>query len=82
MKDGGFASWKRTTARTLAVVFKRGVGAYETNPQSVRPSVSSADQWAFARVNSYLYALEKEKFRSGKHDTDLLPKQHPMSTKK
>ena len=81
MEEGGFAEWKRTTARTLAAVFKRGVGAYNTNPESVRPTVNSADQWAYARVNSFLYAVEKEKFRSGKHDTDLLPEEHPMSTK-
>ena len=72
---------KKTSLRTLKVVFKRGVGAYRTNPQSVRPSVSSEDQWAYARVNSYLYALKNGKFRSGKHDTDLLPEGHPMSSK-
>ena len=35
-----------------------------------------------ARVNSYLYALKNGKFRGGKHDTDLLPEGHPMSSKK
>jgi len=80
--EKGMSDWKRTTARTLGVVFKRGVGAYNTNPGSVRPSVSSPEQWAYARVNSYLYALKNEKFRSGKHDTDLLPSEHPMSSKK
>ena len=80
-KVGDTAS-KRTTLRTLISVFERGVGAYRTNPQSVRPTVTSSDQWAYARVNSYLYALRNGKFRSGKHDTDLLPKGHPMSTKK
>ena len=73
---------KRVTLRTLIAVFRRGVGAYNTNPQSVRPSVRSSDQWAFARCNSYLYALRNGKFRSGKHDTDLLPEGHPMSSKK
>ena len=73
---------KRTTYRTLQTVFNRGVGAYRTNPQSVRPSVTSEDQWAYARVNSFLYALRNGKFRSGKHDTDLLPSGHPMSSKK
>ena len=57
------------------------MGAYNTNPQSVRPSVSSADQWAFARVNSFLYVLRTGKFRGGKHDQDLLPKGHPQSSK-
>ena len=73
---------KRTNYRTLQTVFNRGVGAYRTNPQSVRPSVRNEDQWAYARVNSFLYALRNGRFRSGKHDTDLLPSGHPMSSKK
>ena len=77
----GDAASKRTSARTLAAVFRRGVGAYKTNPGSVRPTVKSADQWAYARVNSFLYVLRNGKFRSGKHDTDLLPSGHPMSSK-
>lgn len=75
------AATKKTSTRTLVAVFKRGVGAYNTNPGSVRPTVSSADQWAYARVNSFLYVLRNGRFRSGKHDTDLLPKGHPQSTK-
>jgi len=80
-KVGDVAS-KRTNLRTLSAVFNRGVGAYKTNPQSVRPNVSSPEQWAYARVNSFLYVLRNGKFRSGKHDTDLLPKGHPMSSKR
>lgn len=72
---------KRATLRSLVSVFKRGVGAYHTNPGSVRPSVKSPDQWAHARVNSFLDALKKGKFRGGKHDTDLFPKGHPLSSK-
>ena len=72
---------KTTTKFRLAVVYWRGIGAFRTNPASVRPSVSSPQQWAMARVNSYLYALRNGKYRSGKHDTDLLPKDHPMSGK-
>ena len=72
---------KRTTADTLAKVYVRGIGAYETNPESVRPGVNSPEQWAMARVNSFLYALRNLRFRSGKHDTDLLPEAHPMSSK-
>ncbi len=72
---------KKTNLRTLSTVFRRGVGAYKTNPGSVRPNVKSPEQWAYARVNSYLYALKNEKFRSGKHDTDLFPKGHPLSSK-
>lgn len=72
---------KRTTVSILFEVYERGIGAYRTNPSSVRPSVSSPQQWAMARVNSFLYALKNGKFRSGKHDTDLLPEGHPMSSK-
>lgn len=81
-EEVGDVASKRTNVRTLISVFKRGVGAYETNPESVRPNVTNADQWAYARVNSFLYALRNGRFRSGKHDTDLLPEGHPMSSKK
>jgi len=63
-------------------VFRRGVGAYQTNPGSVRPTVTSAEQWAYARVNSFLYVLRNGRFRGGKHDQDLLPRGHPQSSKK
>tara|TARA_R100000773_G_scaffold1465_3_gene2157 strand:- start:1451 stop:3562 length:2112 start_codon:yes stop_codon:yes gene_type:complete len=75
---------KRTTLRTLEAVFRRGVGAYNTNPSSVRPAVrrqGGADRWAYARVNSYLFALRTGRFQGGKHDTDLFPKGHPLSSK-
>ena len=68
----------RVTYKKLEKVFERGVGAYKTNPDSVRPNVTSPEQWAYARVNSFLYAMEKGKYRGGKHDTDLLPKDHPV----
>lgn len=70
---------KTTTKFRLAVVYWRGIGAYKTNPSSVRPSVTSAEQWAMGRVNSFLYALRNGRFRSGRHDTDLLPDGHPLS---
>jgi HK97 family phage portal protein len=73
---------KRTTPGVLSDVYVRGIGAYRTNPSSVRPNVSSPEQWAMARVNSFLFALRNGKFRSGKHDQDLLPSGHPMSSKK
>jgi hypothetical protein len=72
----------RTNARTLAAVFKRGVGAYRTNPGSVRGNVSSADQWALARVNGFLHALRTGRFKRKPYDQDLLPSSHPLSSKK
>lgn len=71
---------KRVTLRMLAAVYKRGIGAYKTNPGSVRPSVSSPEQWAMARVNVFLKAVRTGKFQSGKFDTDLLPDGHPLKT--
>ena len=75
------AASKRTTYRTLLTVFERGIGAYKTNPASVRPNVGSPEQWAYARVNSFLFALRNGRFQGGKHDTDLLPESHPLSSK-
>ena len=72
---------KRTTLRTLEIVFERGVAAYKTNPSSVRPNIGNAESWAYSRVNSFLYVLRNLRFRGGKHDTDLLPEAHPLSTK-
>lgn len=72
---------KQTTLRKLKICYNRGIGAYSTNPGSVRPQVKSAEQWAQARVNSFLYALRNLRYRSGKHDTDLLPPKHPMHGK-
>lgn len=74
------AASKRTTKFKLAGVYWRGIGAYKTNPQSVRPNVTSAAQWAMARVNSFLYALRNGKFKGGKHDLDFLPKSHPLAS--
>ena len=74
---------KRATLRMLEAVFRRGVGAYRTNPPSRadRPTVRGPEQWAYARVNSFLYALRTGRHRGGKHDNDLFPKGHPLSSK-
>ncbi len=69
---------KRTTPGTLGDVYDRGVGAYYNNPESVRPTVKSPEQWGLARVNSFLYCLKNLEFKGGKHDTDLLPESHPL----
>lgn len=36
----------------LQTIFNKGVGAFFTNPQSVRPTVKSPEAWAFGRVYS------------------------------
>jgi len=72
----------KATLRMLIAVFNRGVGAYRTNPGSVRGNVTSADQWAMARVNGFIRALKTGKFRRKPYDQDLLPSSHPLSSKK
>ena len=72
----------RATLSMLISCFNRGVGAYNTNPQSVRPTVTSSDQWALARCNSLLYALRTGKYKNKPFDTDLLPRNHPLSSRK
>jgi HK97 family phage prohead protease len=81
LEEVGDDARKQTNMEVLEQVFDRGIGAYKTNPESVRPGVTSPEQWAYARVNSFLYALRNLRFRSGRHDTDLLPEEHPLSTK-
>jgi len=64
-------------ARILQEVYNRGIGAYKTNPQSVRMKGTfqkgvnapasmklSKEQWAYARVYSFLDG-------NPKHDNDL-----------
>lgn len=48
----------------LQTIFEKGKGAYKSNPQSVRPSVKSPEQWAFARV----YAAVNPKSKAYKID--------------
>jgi hypothetical protein len=64
----------------LSSVFQRGLGAFNT---SHSPKVRSASQWAFARVNAYLYLIKNGRPQNPKYTTDydLLPKKHPKSKK-
>tara|TARA_Y100001937_G_C7072186_1_gene308950 strand:- start:308 stop:583 length:276 start_codon:yes stop_codon:yes gene_type:complete len=54
----------------LQTIYNKGVGAYKTNPQSVRPNVKSAEQWAMARV----YAAINPKSKAYKIDKSHLKK--------
>lgn len=69
------ADGRRVTMNMLRQVYDRGVGAYRTNPESVRPNVKSPEQWAMARVNSFLRIVSGSK--KANHDRDLLPSGHP-----
>jgi len=77
----GNVNSKKVTLSMLQQVYNRGIGAYRSNPSSVRPNVASAEQWAFARVNGFLQAVRTGKFKRKPFDTDLLPKGHPLASK-
>lgn len=68
------------TVGQLKSVFQRGLGAFNT---SHSPNVKSPSQWAFARVNAYLYLVKNGRPENAKYTTDydLLPKKHPKSPK-
>lgn len=53
----------------LKQIFEKGEGAYYNNPSSVRPSVKSPQQWAYARVYSAVMGG-----KSARIDKDLLIK--------
>lgn len=64
----------------LKSVFQRGLGAYNV---SHSPLVKSASQWAYARVNAFLYLLKNGRPDNKNYTTDfdLLPKGHPKADK-
>ncbi len=43
----------------LKTIYEKGLGAYFSNPSSVRPQVKSPEQWAFARVYASIYTGSK-----------------------
>jgi hypothetical protein len=47
--------------RILDQVFDRGVGAFKTNRSAVRPQVKSAEQWAYARIYSFVMGGRTQK---------------------
>ena len=73
---------KRVTRSMLEKVFNRGIGAYRTNPESVRRTVMGPEQWAIARVNAFLFAVRTGRYRRGRFDRDLLPSGHPLKSSK
>ena len=70
--------------KILDEVYDRGIGAYKSNPQSVRTKEGKKDpkaplsrkmskeQWAMARVYSFVNKVEGK--RKLNHDTDLAEK--------
>ena len=58
----------------LETIFDKGVGAYYSNPQSVRPTVKSPEQWAMARIYSAVMGGKASKIDA----THLIKKLKPI----
>jgi hypothetical protein len=78
----GNVSSKRVDFQTLLKVFNRGIESYRNNPVSSKNPNHSEEEWAIARVKGFLHALKAGKFKRKPYDTDLLPTENPLSTKK
>ena len=68
---GRIANLAKMPTKALREVYRKGLGAYNTNPQSVRPQVSSAQQWAMGRVYSF---VQKQPTTFGKADKHIKDK--------
>ena len=76
-KSNSLADIARLTGRSkasLQKIFNKGVGAYKTNPKSVRPNVKSPEQWAYARVYSAVMGgkaakVDAKELKEGKKKT-------------
>jgi len=53
--------------KALKEVFNKGIGAYYTNPASVRPLVKSPEQWGYGRVYSFVMKKPTTYGKADKH---------------
>jgi hypothetical protein len=66
---------KKMTLPKLKKSFKRGTGAYFTNPGLRKQrGITSSNQWALGRTQELLKAIKTEKFKNKPYDLDLIPK--------
>ena len=79
MREKDKPTWTYANLRALKAVARRGAGAFST---SHRPGMTR-NQWAVARVNAFLYLLEKGNPKRPAYttDNDLLPSGHPKASR-
>ena len=53
--------------KALKEVYDKGMGAFYTNPSSVRPSVTSPQQWGLGRVYSFVMKRPTTYGKADKH---------------
>ena len=63
--------------KILDDVYDRAVGAFKTNREAVRPSVKSAEQWAFGRI--YAFVMKGKTWKTA--DKDLADKVRKLKIK-
>lgn len=51
----------------LKTIFNKGVGAFKSNPASVRPQVKSAEQWGWGRLYASINPTSKAHKIDKKH---------------
>jgi hypothetical protein len=61
------AKLSKMPIKALQEVYDKGVGAYNTNPSSVRPMVQSAEQWGYARMYSFVMKRKGTFYGADKH---------------
>jgi len=71
---------KSVNFKEVFEVYTRGINAFNSSPVQDQEEISKT--WATERVNGFLSAVAKGKFKKLPYDTDLLPNGHPLSTKK
>lgn len=71
--------------KDLDEIFDRGVGAYNTNPSSVRKNVTSEEQWAYGRIYAFImktYSGIKNNKAKINQDQDIYEKYKKKGLKK
>lgn len=55
----------------LRLVYNKGVGAYHTNPESVRSQVHSPEQWAMGRVYAFVMKTKSVFYGADRHIAEM-----------
>lgn len=53
--------------KALKEVFEKGVGAFYSSPNSIRPNVKSAEQWGLGRVYSFVMMRKTTFYGADRH---------------
>ena len=55
----------------LRMVYNKGMGAYYTNPESVRPQVQSKEQWGYGRVYAFVMKTKPVFYGADRHIAEM-----------